>query len=255
MKTLNAKVKSMPDKIKILFLAANPADTGRLNLSEEARDLAERVRAGTHREAFEIVHCLATRPRDLLRVLQEVQPHVIHFSGHGNDDRQIVLQDEAGNSRPVEPQDLADLVGLFKNNLKLVLMSCCYGRPQAEALNWVLDFTIGMDEPISDEGAVSFSAAFYQVLASGGSIKQAFESARLLTRMEGRPVFNVSDLLVREGADMDKPFVDVLPPPGSEESTRPARGNTSSTELNNTTAGVVNTVAGDGNRFDSKVNR
>jgi len=204
----------MPDKIKILYLAANPSDTGHLRVQDEARDLQERIRLGTRREEFEFIYCPAVRPRDFLRGLQEVQPHIIHFSGHGNYDKQIVLQDDAGLSCPVAPKDLAGMVELFKTNLKLALMTCCYGRTQAKALRRVLDFTIGMGEPISDAGAVGFSAAFYQVLASGGSIKQAFESARLLTRMEGRPVFKVSDLLVREGAEaeLNEPFVGVPPP-------------------------------------------
>lgn len=238
----------MSDKIKILYLAANPLDTGHLRLQEEARELEERIRLGTRREDFQVIHCLAVRPRDLLRGLQEFHPHIIHFSGHGNYDKQIVLQDDAGQSCPVAPEDLTALVGLFKTNLKLALMSCCYGRPQAEALRGVLDFTIGMDEPIDDEGAVSFSAAFYQVLASGGSVKQAFESARLLTRMEGRPVFQVTDLLVREGAEaeLNRPFVDVLPPRAAEEFTK-GGGNSVTQHVNNSPNARLNGMSGNNN--------
>jgi hypothetical protein len=167
-----------------------------------------------------------------------------------------VLQDDAGLSCPVAPKDLAGMVELFKTNLKLALMTCCYGRTQAKALRGVLDFTIGMGEPISDAGAVGFSSAFYQVLASGGSIKQAFESARLLTRMEGRPVFKVSDLLVGEGAEarLNEPFVGVLPP-RPDKADAPARRNEATTNLNNSNAAVLNTVAGDGARINNKVGR
>jgi hypothetical protein len=201
----------MTSKIKILFLAANPIDTGALQLQKEARELQERIRQGPHRDDFEVIHYLAARPEDLLRGLQDIQPHILHFSGHGTYNKEIVLQGDDGTSRPVAPQDLADLVGLFKNNLKLALLSSCFARQQAEALHGVLDFTIGMDKPISDEGAVSYSAAFYQVLASGGSINQAFHAARLVTSMEGRTVFEKSDLLVRPGANADQPFIEVLP--------------------------------------------
>lgn len=247
----------MSDKIKILYVAANPTDTGHLQLQEEARDLEERIRMGLHREAFEVIHYLAVRPRDLLRGLQEVQPHIIHFSGHGNSDKEIVLQDDTGHSQSIAPQDLADLVKLFKTNLKVALLSCCYGHRQAEALNQVLDFTIGMDSPISDSGAVSFSATFYQVLASGGSIRQAFESARLLTLMEGRPVFDVSDLLVSDGADVDKPFLDVLPPPppSSGKAKARSRGNIGTMKLNKSRVGITNISAGDHNQVNNKVGR
>jgi hypothetical protein len=242
-------MKIMSDKIKILYLAANPIDTGRIGLQEEARDLEERIRQGLNREAFEVIHCLAVRPRDLLRGLQEVQPHIIHFSGHGNYDKEIVLQDDDGNSRPIAPQDLADLVNLFKTNLKVALLNSCYGRRQAEALHQVLDFTIGMDKPISDDGAVGFSAAFYQVLASGGSVKQSFESARILTSMEGRPVFGVSDLLVRDGANVDQPFVEVLPPPPPppEPLTPSSSHNAVKQTITNSSPGIVNGMAGNNN--------
>lgn len=244
----------MSDKIKILYLAANPRDTSHLRVQEEARELQERIRLGARREDFEVILCPAVRPRDLLLGLQEVQPHVIHFSGHGDEDKQIVLQNEVSKSRPVAPEDLAGLVELFKANLKVALMSCCYGRRQAEALNGVLDFTIGMDEPISDKGAVSFSATFYQVLASGGSVRQAFESARLLTRMEGRPVFQVSDLLVRAGAEaeLNRPFVELLrprteSPPPPPETPRPVGGNSVSQTVSGSPGSCVTGVSGDNN--------
>lgn len=201
----------MTDKIKILYLAANPLDTSHLRVTTEARELTARIRQSLNREAFEIVCFYAVRPQDLLRGLQEEQPHILHFSGHGNFDKEIVLETENGTSQPIDPQDLADLVDQFKTNLKVAVMSCCFGGKQAAALNQVLDFTIGMEQPISDVGAVNFSANFYQVLASGGSLKQAFEGARLVTRMQGRPVFEKSDLLVREGADMNEPFINLLP--------------------------------------------
>jgi hypothetical protein len=201
----------MPNKIKILYLAANPIDTGHLQLQEEAREFETRIRQGLHREAFEVTHYLAVRPPDLLRGLQELQPHVLHFSGHGSFGNEIVFQADNGTSQPIPPNDLAELVQLFQANLKLVLLSCCFGRRQAKALNDVVDFTIGMENPISDSGAVSFSANFYQVLASGGSINQAFNAARLVTNMEGRKVFGTSDLLIREGANPNEPFINLLP--------------------------------------------
>jgi hypothetical protein len=243
----------MSDKIKIMYLTANPIDTSHLRLQEEARELEERIRQGPRREAFEVIHCLAVRPRDLLRGLQEVQPHILHFSGHGNYDKEIVLQGDDGNSRPIAPQDLARLVELFKTNLKVALMSCCYGRRQAKALHRVLDFTIGMNQPISDVGAVSFSANFYQVLASGGSVRQSFESARLVTTMDGRAAFGVSDLLVREGADADKPFVDVLPLRDAEPERRSPQHNEANVIMRDTSAGVVSTVGGDNARITNKL--
>lgn len=241
----------MTDKIKILYLAANPRDTSHLRVATEARELNARIRQSLNRDVFEIVSFFAVRPQDLLRGLQEEKPHILHFSGHGTLDKEIVLETETGTSQPIDPQDLADLVDQFKTNLKVAVMSCCFGSRQAAALNQVLDFTIGMEKPISDIGAVNFSANFYQVLASGGSIKQAFEGARLVTRMQGKPVFEKSDLLVREGANMDEPFINLLPLRKANRREKPESGNgisqnvsdsiiSNTTGSNNTTTNTVN---------------
>ncbi|MDX6498696.1 MAG: hypothetical protein QOG23_1956 [Blastocatellia bacterium] len=243
----------MTSKIKILFLAANPIDTGTLQLQKEARELQERIRQGPHRDDFEVIHYLAARPEDLLRGLQDIQPHILHFSGHGTYNNEIVLQGDDGTSRPVAPEDLADLVGLFKNNLKLALLSSCFARRQAEALHGVLDFTIGMDKPISDEGAVSYSAAFYQVLASGGSINQAFHAARLVTSMEGRPVFEKSDLLVRPGANADQPFIEVLPSVRLRQPGPPQDGNGAHITIENVSGEIVSAQSGAGNTMTNTV--
>lgn len=247
----------MPNKIRILFLAANPIDTGPLQLQNEARELQARIRQGPHRDLFEVIHYLAAQPEDLLRGLQDVQPHVLHFSGHGTYNKEIVLQGKDGTSRPVDPQDMVELVDLFKNNLKLVLLSSCYARRQAEALQEVVDFTIGMDEPISDEGAVRYSAAFYQALSSGGSIKQAFHSARLITAMEGKPVFGKTDLLIRAGAEnnSDVPFFELAgaaaesgpPVSGGHNSTGEATRTANSTYVMNNVQSKFFTVAPGGN--------
>jgi hypothetical protein len=68
-----------------------------------------------------------------------------------------------------------------------------------------------MEKPISDNAAVNFSANFYQVLASGGSIRQAFEGGRLVTMMQGREAFGKSDLLIRPGADPNETFIKLSP--------------------------------------------
>lgn len=246
----------MTNKIKILYLAANPLDTGHLRIAAEERELTARIRQGLDRDAFEIVCFWAVRPEDLLRGLQEVKPHILHFSGHGNLDKQIVLETEDGKSQPIAPQDLADLVKHLKTNLKLAVMSCCYGREQAHALNQVLDFTIGMDQPISDSGAVNFSANFYQVLASGGSIRQAFEAARLVTSMQGRKVFETSDLLVQPGAKADEPFINLLP--RDEQTVEKAAKETPAVpgiqqEFSNSKVGVVSNNTGDNNTSNATV--
>jgi hypothetical protein len=64
----------------ILFLAANPKDTGRLRLDQELRDIAEGLQRAQKRDQFNLEQRLAVRPRDIQRAMLDVGPQIIHFS-------------------------------------------------------------------------------------------------------------------------------------------------------------------------------
>src|SRR5262245_22196886 len=186
-------------KIKVLFLAANPAGTQPLKLDEEIRRITAKVRAAEHRDSLELISRWAVRPDDLLQALLEVRPHVVHFSGHGipaseiipQDSQggssrdivlaspalapEIILQDAQGNPRPVGKPALVHLFQALRDDVRVVVFNACYSRDQADALAKVIDCTVGMNRPIGDEAAIVFAASFYQALGFGRSVKEAFE--------------------------------------------------------------------------------
>ena len=55
----------------ILFLAANPHDTGRLALDREARAIHAELKRTGYRDRFDFVTRWAAEPLDLLRELRE----------------------------------------------------------------------------------------------------------------------------------------------------------------------------------------
>ena len=71
-------------KIKALFLAANPTSTSRLAIDEEMHAIEQKFRAAEHRDALVFQSAWAVRPDDLLQLLNQHQPHIVHFSGHGS---------------------------------------------------------------------------------------------------------------------------------------------------------------------------
>ena len=107
----NRRAFAMSDKVKILFLAANPKDSTQLRLDQEIREIHARVQAAEFRDSFELVSRWAVRPLDLLQALNEVRPHVVHFSGHGSRHAELILEDDHGTAKPVmrtrfyEPSD------------------------------------------------------------------------------------------------------------------------------------------------------
>jgi prefoldin subunit 5 len=76
----------LPTHITVLFLAANPIDQSSLRLDEEHRTIVGKLRASEYRDAVNLISRWAARPGDLQQELNEHQPHIVHFSGHGNQD-------------------------------------------------------------------------------------------------------------------------------------------------------------------------
>jgi hypothetical protein len=189
------------DKVKVLFLAANPAGTQPLKLDEEIRQITAKIRAAEYRDSLELVSRWAVRPDDLMQALLELKPHVVHFSGHGSSVSELILLDDRGDPKPVSQAALVHLFRTLKDNLRTVVLNACYSRPQAEAIAQTIDCTVGMNRPIGDAAAIVFAASFYRAIGFGRSVKEAFELGKAALLLEGIPEQKTPELLTRKGVD------------------------------------------------------
>jgi Tfp pilus assembly protein PilF len=190
------------DKVKILFLAANPIDVvTRLRIDKEIREISQKIRWGTLRDQLQLVSEWAVRADDLQEMLMRHQPDIVHFSGHSSPSSGIMLEDEDGTRKVVNREALADLFRILKGNIRVVVLNACYAKDQAQALAMSIDFTIGMNAAIEDKDATIFAAHFYQSLAFGYSVKDAFDLAVNQLKLVGSDVAHVPELLERRGAN------------------------------------------------------
>lgn len=202
----------MPDKIKVLFLAADPfRDGARLALDEEARAIDQAIQRGRARDGVELVPHFATRVGDLQHALLRHEPQVVHFSGHGETPGVIYLGDEHGRPKAVGKEALGKLFGVLAGSVRVVVLNGCDTLPTVEAIGEAVDFVIGMNRPISDESAIDFSEAFYGALAMGRSVLTAFELGKIRLQLDGSDEADVPVLRVRPGADPEARLV-TLPP-------------------------------------------
>ena len=116
----------MRDKIRILFLSANPADTGVLRLGEEVRQIDEKISRGSKRESFELIQHHAVRVTDLQRVLLKHEPHIVQFCGHGSATEELVFEDQMGGSHAVTKEALAKLFRILRDNVRVVSSQCLW---------------------------------------------------------------------------------------------------------------------------------
>jgi len=158
---------------KILFLASNPTNTGRLRLDKEVREISEGLRRSKERNRFDLVPIFAVRVNDLRRSLLDFSPRIVHFTGHDGTDG-IVVEDDQGKAIQVPNDALTGLFELCAGNIDCVILNACYSEVQADAIVKHVPFVIGMMVGVSDDAAIEFSVGFYDALGAGKSIEEAF---------------------------------------------------------------------------------
>jgi len=175
--------KRRPEQVRVLFLAANPADTEPLSLDEEVRAIDAAIRGAEFRDRFDIQQHWAVRSTELDDFLLRHRPHIVHFSGHGSEASELLLVEPgaasggSSESQPVPPATLSRLFAALGGNLRLVVLNACFSERQARAIADHIDCVVGMSREITDAAAVGFAAAFYQALAYGKDVRTAFDVA------------------------------------------------------------------------------
>jgi hypothetical protein len=161
--------------VTILFLGANPSDKTRLALGQQVREITQRLRATTHGSKFHIIQEWAVRSAELQACLLRHKPDVIHFSGHGNSEGQILVEDDRGTGSPIDREALGNLFKLLRRNIRCIVLNACYSADQADEIAQHIDCVIGMSTAIQDAAAINFAGAFYQAIGFGASIQLAFD--------------------------------------------------------------------------------
>lgn len=140
------------------------------------REVQRRLRESEHRESVEFQWRPATQLPDLVQILNEVRPHVVHFSGHGSQ-RGLVFENDEGHAVTLLNDQLAALLRVTVDRLRVVVFNSCDSSTQAELACLELEAAIGNHEPISDQAAQVFAGQLYNAIGFGKSLKQAFEQA------------------------------------------------------------------------------
>jgi hypothetical protein len=104
--------------VTLLLLAANPIDSDQLRIDEELRDIRDCITAAPEKR-IQVETRLAVRAQDLQKYLLEVKPTIVHFTGHGDENGELLLEDPLGYPEPVRAEALADLFKLFTSTVRL----------------------------------------------------------------------------------------------------------------------------------------
>ena len=197
-KTIHLDFSARIENRKILFLASDPSDATRLRLGQELRDIREKLQMAQLREQFVLESREAVRPGDISQAIFDIEPHIIHFSGHGFPTGELCLEDTLGKVKPVKVEALAALFELISHQVSCVLLNACYSEMQAEAISCHIPYVIGMNQAIGDRAAISFSVGFYKALGAGRTVQQAYKFGCAEIQLQGIPEHLTPILKIRK---------------------------------------------------------
>ena len=202
-----------PEKLRVLYLTANPGLD--LRTEAEVRQVQQALRGAKYRERVDVQQRPAATFQDLLDGLNDVRPHIVHFSGHGGDEAVQFdnggLDDIAG--RLVEFDLLVEALAATDEPPKLLVLNACDTLEGAAAILPAVPVVVGMSDAMPDVGAIVFAQQFYAAIASGQSVGAALRQARVSIKaaMLDNEASALPQELAREDVDIDT-LVLVKPP-------------------------------------------
>src|SRR3954469_17013285 len=93
----------------ILFMATNHARNP-LRLGEECAEIYREIKMSPNRDDFRFESRWAVSIDELMRHLMELDPTVVHFSGHGHAGDALMLHDDQGRPQPIPGRALAMMI-------------------------------------------------------------------------------------------------------------------------------------------------
>jgi len=175
-----AKTKKMNGtpslKIRILLVAANPADSNPLKLDSEIREIEQAILKYSKHASVKIRKFQGLRITDLQHELLTYKPTHVHFSGHGNANG-IALVDEHDNTRLVRIESLTELFRLLAQQIKCVFLNSCCSAGQSRLISKYIRYVVCMAGEVPDDMAIRFAVDFYAGIGAGRGEKFAFHWA------------------------------------------------------------------------------
>lgn len=199
------------EKLRILLLGASSEYGERaVRAGREQKRVRRAVESALLRDHVDLDVRPAATTEDLLDGITKNRPHVVHFSGHSEDDL-IEFEDEIDDHHEgvvVTARAFASAVRATDDPPLLVLLNSCNSAAQIDRLvqERIAPFAIGMADEIDDGDAITCAAQFYVAVANGQSIRSAHLSAQAALELAGLATAELPTLACAD---------DVDPPPRS----------------------------------------
>lgn len=178
-----------PGPLRVLVVIGTPARDEQVLAEQELAALSGVLETLPGRAHVEVLDCPASA-HQLAEAVNELQPHVLHFIGHGmqranGGSPELSFTSELGSGWQLCAEDVADLTVWQP---RLVVLNACR-IAQADPADWVGGIAqafsdagaravISMQADIESAAAVAFTQSFYESLAHGLAVDECVAAAR-----------------------------------------------------------------------------
>lgn len=192
--------------LDVLYLMADPIRRNRLRVDAEVKNVVEEIRRSKYRDNITLHQSPAANLDSIIRGLNDHQPGIVHFSGHGNADG--LATDDGGVKRTKTQVVTFDLLGkalaATDNPPIVVVLNACRSAGARGALLGTAKAIIAMQNSISDFAAVAFAKMFYGGIASGQSLQSAFQQGCVAVESVSLGEAATPKLITANGVDAKK---------------------------------------------------
>ncbi|TBY71475.1 CHAT domain-containing protein [Rhizobium leguminosarum bv. viciae] len=212
--------EAKPEKLRVLYLTSNPEATERevegpdgsiiresywLRTEAEVRQVKAALRSSKYRDLIDLEHKPAATFQDLIDGINDFDPHIIHFSGHGGG-QSLFLE----NGSAIEPEIVSISFALLVEALAatdtpptMLVLNACDTLEGAEIILPAVPVVIAMADSIGDAAATIFATQFYAAIASAQSVGASLKQAKVMMKSAFLDDAKLPEYVTREGIDVD----------------------------------------------------
>jgi tetratricopeptide (TPR) repeat protein len=192
----------LSEPLRLLVVIAAPIGLSEnmvLNNAREEDLILSATSAARRAGKMEIEFTPNGSPEALDAALREIDPHILHFTGHGvfipaRDTGVLLMEQTDGRERAVPNAEFATLLERRARSLRLVFLSACqsavatrnegYADLAPRLLAAGIPAVVAMQSSVLNKSAMEFGSTFYKGLVNGETVDAALTKARGLLARE-----------------------------------------------------------------------
>lgn len=166
-------------KKKVLFVAAEPIDLGKVNYREEYAGIQNHQGYYDKYNQFQLDHRFNLTPDLLQEICMSYKPDILHYSGHSWYDGNLKLENEkTKKSIAIEKEQLSNFFRFYDKDIDCIVINACWSIEPGAAISKSIKHVVCMSDKIHVDFADKFASKFYAMLFDKQRVAWAFEYAR-----------------------------------------------------------------------------